>query len=147
MRWMFRFLVVGLVVLLAIQLVPYGKDHENPPTVREVRWDSPRTRSLALDACMDCHSNLTQWPWYTEVAPISWLTTRDVEEGRAALNFSEWQRPQEVDLQEVVEVIRENEMPPIQYRAVHSEARLSDAQRRLLAQGLVKSWTSDPPGS
>ena len=147
MRWFFRLLVFGVIVGLAIQLVPYGKDHANPKTVREIRWNEPATRTLAQDACFACHSNLTEWPWYTNVAPVSWLTTRDVEEGRAALNFSEWQRPQEVNLDEVVEVIREKEMPPVQYRLIHSEARLSDTQRQQLETGLVESWKSDPPGS
>ena len=60
-------------------------------------------RRLRENACLACHSNLTDWPWYTNVAPVSWLTQHDVEDGRAKLNFSEWQRPQEADLQEVVE--------------------------------------------
>ena len=147
MRWFFRLLVLGVIVGLAIQLVPYGKDQANPRTVQELRWDTPATRTLAQDACFACHSNLTEWPWYTSVAPVSWLTARDVEEGRAELNFSEWQRPQEVDLDEVVEVLREKEMPPVQYRLLHSEARLSDVQRQQLEAGLVESWKSDPPGS
>lgn len=147
MRWLFRLLIFGLVVFLAIQLVPYGRDHHNPRTAQEVRWDSSQTRGLALGACFACHSNLTQWPWYTNVAPISWLTTRDVNDGRGKLNFSEWQRPQEVDLQEIVDAIRSREMPPLQYRILHSDARLSDAERQRLEVGLVKTWTADPPGS
>ena len=147
MRWVFRLLVLGVIVGLAIQLVPYGKDHANPRTVKEIRWNAPATRVLAQDACFACHSNLTEWPWYTNIAPVSWLTTRDVEEGRAKLNFSEWQRPQEVNLDEVVEVIRAKEMPPVQYRLIHSEARLSDTERQQLEAGLVESWKSDPPGS
>ncbi len=141
-----RFLVLLVVVGLVIQVVPYGRDHENPRTVQEIKWDSPATRALAANACMDCHSNLTSWPWYTDVAPISWLTTRDVEDGRAKLNFSEWQRPQETNLQEVVKVLREKEMPPLQYRALHSGARLSDVERQDLELGLTASWKSDPPG-
>ena len=146
MRWIFRLLLLGLIVLVAIQFVPYGRDHNNPRTVQEVRWDSVQTRALAQGACMDCHSNLTEWPWYTNIAPISWLTTRDVEDGRAELNFSEWQRPQEADLDEVLSAIREKEMPPVQYRLVHSAARLSDAERQQLADGLAKTWAADPPG-
>jgi mono/diheme cytochrome c family protein len=145
-RWVFRLLLLGLIVFLAIQFVPYGRDHTNPRTVQEVRWDSVQTRALAQDACMDCHSNLTEWPWYASVAPVSWLTSRDVEDGRATLNFSEWQRPQEADLDEVLSAIREEEMPPTQYRLVHSAARLTDDERQQLADGLTKTWTADPPG-
>ncbi len=79
MRWFFRILVLVVVAGLIIQVVPYGRDHENPKTVQEITWNAPATRKLASSACMDCHSNLTVWPWYTNIAPISWLTTRDVE--------------------------------------------------------------------
>jgi hypothetical protein len=146
MRLFLRLVVVLLIIGIAIQFIPYGRDHTNPRTVQEIRWNSPETRALASSACLSCHSNLTEWPWYTNIAPISWLTTHDVEDGRAKLNFSEWQRPQEADLQEVVEAIRGKGMPPLIYRAIHSDARLSDAERQLLEAGLVKSWTSDPPG-
>jgi hypothetical protein len=64
-------LIVGVVVFVAIQLVPYGRDHTNPPVTAEPRWDSPQTRTLAVSACFDCHSNETAWPWYTNVAPFS----------------------------------------------------------------------------
>jgi len=146
MRSLLRLIVFVAVVLLVIQVVPYGRDHTNPKTVQEITWDRPATRALAQDACFACHSNLTEWPWYTNVAPISWLTTRDVEGGRATLNFSEWQRPQEADLQEVVDAIRGKDMPPLQYRVVHSESKLTDTERQQLERGLVASWTKDPPG-
>ncbi len=147
MRWLFRILVLVVVVGVIAQVVPYGRDHQNPKTVQEIEWNSPATRTLASGACMDCHSNLTVWPWYSYVAPISWLTTRDVEDGRAKLNFSEWQRSQEADLEEVVEVIRSKAMPPMKYRLMHADARLTDQERQKLEDGITASWTSDPPGS
>ena len=81
-KWLLRALVAGVVVFGLIQLVPYGRDHANPPVTREVKWDSPRTRALAAGACFDCHSNLTTWPWYSNVAPVSWLVYADVVGGR-----------------------------------------------------------------
>jgi mono/diheme cytochrome c family protein len=146
MRLFFRLLVLVAIVLVAIQLVPYGRDHANPRTVQEIKWNTPETRVLAQDACFSCHSNLTEWPWYSSVAPASWLIQRDVEDGRAELNFSEWQRPQEANLEDVVEALRGGDMPPVQYRLIHSEARLTDAERQQLERGLVASWTKDPPG-
>ena len=80
---------------VAIQLVPYGRDHDNPPVLADAPWDSARTRELAVRACFDCHSNETHWPWYSNIAPISWLTQNNVKEGRDELNFSEWNRRQE----------------------------------------------------
>ena len=100
MNWR-RLFKIGLISLVgltvAIQAVPYGRAHDNPPVRSEPQWDSPVTRDLVVRACFDCHSNETIWPWYANIAPISWLTTRDVDEGRDELNFSEWgsgeQRP------------------------------------------------------
>jgi hypothetical protein len=146
MRSLFRLILFLVVVLGLIQLIPYGRDHTNPRTVQELQWSSPATRTLAENGCFACHSNLTKWPWYTNVAPLSWLATRDVNDGRAKLNFSEWQRPQEVNLQQVVDAIRGNGMPPREYRLIHKEARLTATQRQQLELGLVASWRKDPPG-
>ena len=146
MRLLLKLLAIVAIVLVAIQLVPYGRDHTNPKTVQEIKWNAPATRVLAQNACFACHSNLTEWPWYTSVAPVSWLTQKDVEDGRSSLNFSQWQRPQDADLQEAIDAIRDKGMPPLQYRAVHSEARLTDAERQQLEIGLTASWVKDPPG-
>lgn len=127
-----------LACLLMIQLVPYGRDHVNPPTVGEPRWDSPATRALAKQACFDCHSNETEWPAYARIAPASWLVQYDVMEGRAALNFSEWQRPQS-KANDAAEELREGEMPPAMYRLMHAHARLTDADRDRLARGLART--------
>jgi len=128
-------LVVVLVVFGLIQLVPYGRDHTNPPVQQEPNWDSARTRELADRACFDCHSNKTRWPWYSSVAPVSWLVQRDVNEGRSKFNFSEWGR-RRPDGNEMSEVVREGEMPPWFYLPLHSEARLSTAEKDELVRGL-----------
>lgn len=145
-RWLLR-IGIGAVVLFAlIQVIPYGREHTNPPTVREPKWNSPQTRRLAQQACFDCHSNLTKWPWYTNVAPSSWLAYKDVVDGRSTLNFSEWQRPQDADLAEIVEVVRDGSMPPVQYKLIHAKSRLSQAERDQLAHGLQRTLATSPPG-
>jgi hypothetical protein len=121
-----------------IQLVPYGRDHTNPPVIAEPRWDSAETRALARQACFDCHSNETEWPAYANIAPASWLVQHDVDEGRAVLNFSEWTRPQE-EAKEAAEEVHEGEMPPAVYTLVHAHARLNAADRERLAQGLART--------
>jgi len=84
--------LLGVVLLaFAIQFIPYGHQHTDPPIVREPHWDSPRTRELTRRACFDCHSNETSWPWYARYAPVSWLVTSDVADARRDLNFSDWQ--------------------------------------------------------
>jgi hypothetical protein len=128
--------VMGLVALvLGMQVVPYGRDHTNPPARVEPPWDRAETRAMAVRACYDCHSNQTVWRWYTSVAPVSWLVQRDVVEGRKAVNFSEWDRPQE-EARDSAETVRKGEMPPWYYSLVRAEARLSAAEREALMRGL-----------
>jgi len=135
---------VLLGVLVLIQAVPYGRTHDNPPVSAEPDWNSPRTRELAVVACYDCHSNETRWPWYTNVAPLSWSITSHVDEGREKLNFSEWDRPQD-EGDEVVESITEGEMPPVSYVWLHPEARLSDEDEAALIEGLEETLRRSPP--
>jgi hypothetical protein len=131
--------LVGVLGLLLIQLVPYGRDHTNPKVVAEPPWDSPATRATAVIACFDCHSNQTVWPWYSNIAPMSWLVQRDVDEGRAHLNLSEWTPGQG---SEAAEKVQANEMPPFRYLLAHPEARLSDADKAAFIQGLRATFGS-----
>ena len=133
---MLRWIAIGLLALLVvIQLVPYGRDHSNPPG-RQIAWDSKRTERLMADACMDCHSYETKWPWYSNVAPVSWLVLSDVEEGRRALNVSTG----DAELDEMIETIREGSMPPWQYKPAHPGARLSDKDKQDLIRGLQATF-------
>jgi len=127
---------VGL--LLLIQLVPYGKDHTNPPVVAEPVWNSGETRKLAKRACFNCHSHETVWPGYSRIAPASWLVQYDVEKGRSELNFSDWKggKLKGEHGKKILEEIEEGEMPPLAYRLAHPEARLSEDEKRQLIDGL-----------
>ncbi len=142
-----RFLPIALVLVaavgLVIQAVPYGRRHMNPPVLAEPTWDTAQTRALAARACFDCHSNDTVWPWYSSVAPMSWLVQRDVDEGRRALNFSEWNRPQK-EAREAAKTVRQGEMPPWIYRLRATQARLSPAEREALIRGLTATLAADP---
>jgi hypothetical protein len=139
--------VGGLVgLLLVIQVVPFGRDHTNPPVRFEPPWDSPRTRELAVRACFDCHSNETKWPWYSHVAPMSWVLQNHVTIGRSVLNFSEWDRLWPLAEQAASQTIR-REMPPRSYRMLHPESVLSQQENVELARGLAKTlnivWRED----
>lgn len=136
-------LVVGL---LAIQLVPYGRDHTNPPVTGEPPWDSAATRATAAVACFDCHSNETEWPWYSNIAPMSWRLQQHVDAGRATLNFSEWGTGEQ-EAGDIVEVTREGEMPPWDYLLTHPGARLSVAAQDAFLAGLVRTFGGDGSGS
>jgi hypothetical protein len=138
-----RIAALGLAVLAgAAQAVPFGRDHDNPPVRREPAWDHPDTRALARRACFDCHSNEVRWPWYSWVAPVSWLVARDVAEAREALNFSEWDRPQK-EAREGAREVREGAMPLPLYALAHPGARLTPGEREALARGLER--TPPPP--
>ena len=135
--WVVAILVIGLI---AIQFVPYGREHTNPPVTNRATFADARTAQLVKGACFDCHSNETVWPWYSSIAPASWLVYNDVQEGRENLNFSEWPATGGSGLMLAAsQIVREGEMPPIQYKLAHSSARLSDEERKQLADGLRAS--------
>lgn len=136
----FKILLIIVVAPLAIQLVPYGRQHSNPPALAEPKWDSPATRQLTLRACGDCHSNETRWPWYSNIAPVSWLVARDVAEGREHFNVSEWGRLTKNQGDRAAEAVEQDEMPPWFYLVPHPEARLSDQEKAALIKGLEKTF-------
>ena len=128
-------LVIGLV---AMQVIPVGS-RANPPIGIEPNWDSLETRALAQRACFDCHSNETVWPWYSYVAPISWMVVKDVNEGRRVFNFSEWTAEQQQASQpeEAVELVSKNLMPLPYYILIHPEANLTNLEKGQLVNGLI----------
>ena len=127
-------LAAFVVLFVGIQFVPYRVT--NPSTRHEPTWNSTRTRRLAAAACFDCHSNETATYWWEDVAPLSWWITNHVDEGRAALNFSECTPGSGEN--EAAETVRESSMPPSYYTwlGLHGDAKLSAAERRELADGL-----------
>lgn len=128
-------LAILLVGFGLIQLIPYGRDHMNPPVVQDAPWQTAQAREIAVRACYDCHSNETVWPWYSNIAPLSWLVQRDVEEGRQYLNFSTWGSGEQ-EVEEIAEVVWNGEMPMPIYLITHPEARLTDAEKQTLLDGL-----------
>ncbi len=144
-RWALRVVLAAIAAFALIQLVPYGRAHANPPVASQPRWDSPRTQALFAQACGACHSNLTSWPWYSNVAPVSWLVQHDVDDGRRRLNVSEWRQQPQPPARRIADVVRSGKMPPLQYKLIHSESRLSSAQRAQLAAGLLRTFAISPP--
>ncbi|MHC4952881.1 MAG: heme-binding domain-containing protein [Planctomycetota bacterium] len=139
--------IVLLALFVVAQLVPYGRSHDNPPVGDEPPWDSPQTRALAVSTCFDCHSNETEWPWYSHVAPISWLVQHDVDEGREHLNFSEFNKPQR-HAHDAAAELEEGEMPLWFYKPLHADAQLSDADKEKLVRGLratMRAWEGSGP--
>jgi len=133
--------IVGLFIIM--QLIPLNQT--NPPVIQDA--SAPVDIKMILKtSCYDCHSNETEWPWYSRIAPGSFLITHDVVEGRKHLNFSEFSDMDVFDstdvANEILEVLEEGEMPIIPYLLLHPGASLSDSQTKAL-MGWVKTLYSE----
>ncbi len=131
----------GAVALLGLaQLIPISRT--NPPGAGEI--DAPPQVSAILHrACYDCHSNETVWPWYSHVAPVSWLVASDVSEGREKVNFSEWGKLDPArrakKQREIGHEVAGGDMPEFYYVPMHPRAKLSDADRKV-----IENWAKGP---
>jgi Haem-binding domain len=144
-RILLRIALGVAVVAVAIQFVPYGWWHDNPPVVRDAPWPDAASAGVARQSCYACHSNETDWPLYSYVAPMSWLVRSDVESGRDELNFSDWDRDAgEAD--DAVESIETGAMPPDRYTLIHRDASLSAEERAVLVTALLAMADEDGDG-
>ena len=140
----------ALLILLAVVLVvgqAIRPDRTNPPVTGEI--DAPREiRSILENTCYDCHSNETVWPWYSQVAPASWLVAYDVAEAREHMNFSEWTKyspqRQAKKLKRAAKEVEEGEMPLWYYLPAHPKAKLSDEDKAALVAWFRRQ--AAPPG-
>jgi hypothetical protein len=137
LKWI---LAAGLGIFIALQF--FNPPHVNPPVKSDLIAAAGPPATVAADlraACYDCHSDETRWPFYSRVAPVSWLIASDVTEGRQHLNLSDWpSEPAKAakQLDRMNEVIDYHEMPPKKYTLIHADARLTEAQRKA-----VLDWT------
>jgi len=143
--WWGKVLLVLVIVVVAIQFVPFGVD--NPSARDEPKWDSATTKNLFMRACADCHSNQTKVLWFEHVAPVKWYIADHVKEGRGALNIDEWHTTAGEGADESAKVIRKGEMPPdfYTYLGLHSDSKLTAKERQELIDGLEKTMAADPP--
>ena len=136
----YKFFGIVLLIGVAIQFLPYGKDHTNPPVVAEPKWDSANTKELFARVCANCHSNNTTWPWYSSVAPVSWLIRHDVDEGREHFNVSMWDAQRVNKGHDAAEEVREGDNATWFYVLGHPEAKLSDSEKTQFIQGLSATF-------
>lgn len=138
-----RILFIFVILLVAIQL--YRPARTNPPEDPSLTLNAhtevpPDVDSTFARSCNDCHTHKTVWPWYSNVAPLSWLVISDVNDGRRHLNLSEWGKytpeRQQRKLSELCEEVAEGEMPLKQYTWIHEVAGLDGPQRRQICD-----WT------
>lgn len=129
----------GLVVFgLVIQVVPIPRT--NPPVQADLDAPAP-VKAILKASCYDCHSNETVYPWYSKVAPVSWLVARDVSAGRRHLNFSTWDRYDAGRRQRIVrhalKEVRDGEMPPWFYVIQHPEGKMTPEK-----QAVLEDWAA-----
>ena len=127
--------IAGRVVLLALVVMQlFRPERTNPASDPSASFEAvvkppPEVTSSLKRACHDCHSNQTAWPWYSNIAPASWLIASDVNEGRAHLNFSNWTQAgaegEKPDVEDLCSEVRERKMPLPAYTLLHPQAKLS----------------------
>ena len=128
-----RLIFVSLAILILIQIIRPSRT--NPPVVASRGLEShvevpADVQSVLKRSCYDCHSNETVWPWYSNVAPVSWYVARDVNVARGHVNFQNWEA--QINEQEgkehlglICKLVREGKMPPADYRFIHEGTNIS----------------------
>jgi len=145
--------VVLAVVCIGIQFVPV--ERTNPPVDPEMTFQAkvnvpPYIDNIVRTSCYDCHSNETAWPWYSYVAPVSWLVSKDVVEARAQLNFSEWDYNMFRSvgrLDQMAEEVYQGNMPLPIYLTMHPSSKLTEADKDSLINWIeiVREEIMNPP--
>lgn len=152
LKWAAVALVVLFVVAQAVRPAMTNPPVDASKTLRANAQITPEAEAVLERSCRDCHSNETVWPWYSQVAPVSWLLTRDVNEGRHNLNFSEWgtysQRKVANRLKGICDQVQRGDMPLWFYLPLHPSAKLTDADKKTLCdwskQELARVSASQP---
>ncbi len=142
--WTVRIVIALVLILVAAQAIPVGGNNPpvDPSKTLTASVPVPPDVSAALRrSCQDCHSNQTTWPWYSRVAPVSWLIANHVSTGRSELNLSEWAqyqaRRKDRKLKEICEQVQKDRMPMYSYTILHPDAKLSQQEKSSICQ-----WTN-----
>ena len=140
MRKIYKYLFMLLILaLIGIQFIDVPIT--NPPVSGEIEAPA-EIKSILKTSCYDCHSNETAWPWYSKVAPVSWLIIDDVNSGRQKVNFSEWDKysnaKKEKKMKNIWEEVNSDKMPIKSYTFIHPQSVLDFTQKSLL-----KKWVSN----
>ena len=132
----FQFTLGTLIIIQFFRIDKTVKPVNIQTDILALTQPSADISTILKTSCYDCHSNQPVYPWYTNVAPLSWWIKHHINEGSHHLNFSEWGtyslKRKDHKLEECVEMIEEGEMPMSSYTIMHGEAKLSQAQKILL---------------
>lgn len=126
--------------MLAIVIQAFPVHRDNPPVTSDVTAPGAVHRIL-VTSCYDCHSHRTRWPWYSHIAPVSWLIASDVREARDRLNFSQWDKYNDAArtylTADIVKEVSGGDMPPLSYRLMHRDTLVSPESLAIL-----KAWSN-----
>ncbi len=140
-------LAAAVIILQFFRGTPPEVRANNPGDLFANEMVDAEVATLIRNACYDCHSMETKYPWYTYVTPLSWWVFDHVEHGREELNFSEWAgmsiKRKNHKLEEISEETLEGEMPLESYTPLHPEAQLTDEQRQLISDWALSMMTSE----
>ena len=132
---------IFIATLVGAQFIPVQRT--NPPVEQDIPTPL-EVKTILKTACYDCHSNETVWPWYSKVAPVSWLVANDTLEGRQRLNFSTWNQyipEQQADLvASSIKMISQGKMPPWTYTFKHAGGKISPEKLAVL-----QAWAASYP--
>jgi hypothetical protein len=149
-----RILLILLVALIAIQFVRPAKNvsTDQSRNIKTLYAVPENVHTILTKACNDCHTNNTIYPWYAAVQPVLWWLDDHVKEGKSHLNFDEYTtynlRRQYHKMEEVIEMVKEKEMPLDSYTWVHRDAKLTDEERVILsswAQSVMDTMKAQYP--
>jgi cbb3-type cytochrome oxidase cytochrome c subunit len=145
MRLVIKILVViGVVTFIVIQFFQPEKNISEITQNHIFKQEQlpENVQQTLKNACMDCHSNNTDYPWYNKIAPVSWMLNKHVTEGKKELNFSEWGEMDAYDkigaLEDIRQEIEQKTMPLKEYAALHKEAKLTDEKMAALIAWIDK---------
>ncbi len=149
MKWIKKILVVLLIVFIAIQFIRPERNKTNGKMDTDISKIVQMPDSVAFslkNACYDCHSNNTAYPWYMNIQPLGWMMAKHIKEGKAELNFSEFgsysSRQQTSKLTGIGNSIKDNSMPLESYTWMHKNARLSQDEKNM-----ILNWTQQAKDS
>lgn len=138
-------LLILLIVFVGIQFIPTKRNQSEsiPNTDFMVVNNVPQNIYNSLQtSCYDCHSNNTSYPWYNKVQPVAWFLENHIEEGKAELNFSDWNtysnRRKKSKLKSIVSQIEDDKMPLISYTLIHKDAVLTQKQKTEIIDWITK---------
>jgi hypothetical protein len=135
-----KILLIILVVLIVVQFIQPSRNLGGPTTndITRVVTVPDDVMTLLKKSCYDCHSNHTNYPWYSRITPVNWWLDNHIRDGKHELNFSEFAsysaKKMSKKLDEASELVQKKEMPLGSYTFIHTDAKLNEQQRTRIVE-------------